>query len=123
MRNARRCGSAAAADAGEEDADHRGDDRDRTEREREEGERPHRADDEREVRRDRAERHEAEEERLQHEKEREGAVQPRLEGTSFPVPSTPGLGIDIDANLAQAQEWKFWEAPHWRRRDGSVQNW
>jgi L-alanine-DL-glutamate epimerase and related enzymes of enolase superfamily len=50
-------------------------------------------------------------------------VQPRLEGTSFPVPTTPGLGIDIDEKLAQAQEWKFWEAPHWQRRDGSVQNW
>ena len=50
-------------------------------------------------------------------------VQPRLEGTAFPVPSTPGLGIDIDEKLAAAREWKFWEAPHWRRRDGSVQNW
>jgi galactonate dehydratase len=50
-------------------------------------------------------------------------VQPLLEGTSFPVPTTPGLGIDIDEKLAQSQEWKFWEAPHWKRRDGSVQNW
>jgi galactonate dehydratase len=50
-------------------------------------------------------------------------VQPRLEGTSFPVPTTPGLGIDIDEKLAHSQEWKFWEAPHWQRRDGSVQNW
>jgi galactonate dehydratase len=50
-------------------------------------------------------------------------VQARLEGTAFPVPSTPGLGIDIDEKLAAAREWKFWEAPHWRRRDGSVQNW
>jgi len=50
-------------------------------------------------------------------------VQPRLEGTSFPVPTAPGLGIDIDEKLAGSQTWKFWEAPHWRRRDGSVQNW
>lgn len=50
-------------------------------------------------------------------------VQPLLEGTSFPVPTTPGLGIEIDEEVAQAQTWKFWEAPHWRRRDGSVTNW
>jgi galactonate dehydratase len=50
-------------------------------------------------------------------------VQPLLEGTSFPVPSAPGLGIEIDEKLAQSQAWKFWEAPHWRRRDGSVTNW
>jgi galactonate dehydratase len=51
------------------------------------------------------------------------SVQPVLEGTSFPVPSAPGLGIEIDEKLAQSQAWKFWEAPHWRRRDGSVTNW
>jgi galactonate dehydratase len=50
-------------------------------------------------------------------------VQPRLEGTSFPVPTAPGLGIEIDEERAKAQEWKFWEAPHYRRRDGSVTNW
>lgn len=50
-------------------------------------------------------------------------VQPLLEGTSFPVPIAPGLGIEIDEKLAQSQAWKFWEAPHWRRRDGSVTNW
>jgi galactonate dehydratase len=50
-------------------------------------------------------------------------VHPRLEGTSFPVPTAPGLGIDLDEKLAQSQTWKFWEAPHWRRRDGAVQNW
>lgn len=50
-------------------------------------------------------------------------VQPLLEGTSFPVPTAPGLGIEIDLKLAESQTWKFWEAPHWKRRDGSVQNW
>jgi galactonate dehydratase len=39
------------------------------------------------------------------------------------VPSAPGLGVELDEKLAQAQAWKFWEAPHWRRRDGSVTNW
>jgi galactonate dehydratase len=49
--------------------------------------------------------------------------QPRLEGTSFPVPTAPGLGIEIDEKLAQEQSWRFWEAPHNRRIDGSVTNW
>ena len=50
-------------------------------------------------------------------------VQPRLEGTTFPVPDAPGLGIEIDETAARAQSWKFWEAPHLKRRDGSVTNW
>ena len=50
-------------------------------------------------------------------------LQPRLAGSSFLVPSTPGLGIEVDEDLAKAQAFKFWEAPHWRRTDGSVTNW
>ncbi len=50
-------------------------------------------------------------------------VQPFLNGTSFPVPMGPGLGVEIDEELAQSQAWKFWEAPHWQHRDGSVTNW
>jgi galactonate dehydratase len=50
-------------------------------------------------------------------------VQPRLVGTSFPVPEAPGLGVEFDEKLAQSQSWKFWEAPHLRRQDGSVTNW
>ena len=50
-------------------------------------------------------------------------VQPRLVGNSFPVPDAPGLGVELDERLAQQQTWKFWEAPHWRRADGSVTNW
>lgn len=50
-------------------------------------------------------------------------VQPRLVGTTFPVPDAPGLGIEINETAAQAQSWKFWEAPHWKRQDGSVTNW
>jgi len=50
-------------------------------------------------------------------------VQPRLNGTGFPVLDTPGLGIELDEQLAEAHSWQFWEAPHWRRRDGSVTNW
>ena len=50
-------------------------------------------------------------------------VQPRLDGTSFPVPTAPGLGVEFDEALAQQHSWKFWEAPHFRRNDGSVTNW
>ena len=50
-------------------------------------------------------------------------VQPRLAGTAFPVPETPGLGVELDEALAQKHAWQFWEAPHWRRSDGSVTNW
>lgn len=50
-------------------------------------------------------------------------VQPKLVGNSFPVPTTPGLGVEMDETVARGQTWRFWEAPHWRRSDGSVQNW
>ena len=50
-------------------------------------------------------------------------VQPRLEGDRFPVPSGPGLGVEFDEAWAKQQSFKFWEAPHLRKRDGSVTNW
>lgn len=50
-------------------------------------------------------------------------TQPRLDGVVFPVPDAPGLGVEINEDLAREQTWQFWEAPHWRRRDGSVTNW
>jgi len=50
-------------------------------------------------------------------------VQPALDGASFPVPETPGLGVDLNEELAQTHAWKFWEAPHLKREDGSVTNW
>ncbi len=49
--------------------------------------------------------------------------QHRLEGTSFPLPEGPGLGVELNEELAAEQEWKFWEAPHLHRRDGSYTNW
>ena len=49
--------------------------------------------------------------------------QHRLEGTSFPLPEGPGLGVEFNEELAAEQEWKFWEAPHLHRRDGSYTNW
>jgi galactonate dehydratase len=50
-------------------------------------------------------------------------VQPRLEGTRFPVPTTPGLGVEFDETVAARQEFQFWEAPHLHRRDASYTNW
>jgi galactonate dehydratase len=47
----------------------------------------------------------------------------RLEGSSIPVPDTPGLGVDVNEEYIREQSFKFWEAPHLRRRDGSVTNW
>lgn len=49
--------------------------------------------------------------------------QPRLSDNVFVVPDAPGLGVELDEAVAQDQTWKFWEAPHWRRQDGSVTNW
>ena len=50
-------------------------------------------------------------------------TRPRLEGTCFPVPDGPGLGVDFDEAVAAAQAFKFWEAPHLHRADGSHTNW
>jgi len=50
-------------------------------------------------------------------------VQPTLVGARFPVPDTPGLGVEFNEGLAQKQTFKFWEAPHLQRRDGSHTNW
>jgi galactonate dehydratase len=50
-------------------------------------------------------------------------VQPRLEGAVYPVPEGPGLGVEVDEAAVQKLAFKFWEAPKWRRRDGSVTNW
>ncbi len=45
------------------------------------------------------------------------------DGPRLIIPDTPGLGVDVDEEYIQKQEFKFWEAPHLRRRDGSYTNW
>lgn len=50
-------------------------------------------------------------------------VQPALDGPRFPVGDAPGLGVEVDEALAQKHAFKFWEAPHLTRRDGSYTNW
>jgi galactonate dehydratase len=50
-------------------------------------------------------------------------TQPRLNGAVYEVGDAPGLGVEVDEALVKQQEFKFWEAPHLRRTDGSVTNW
>jgi galactonate dehydratase len=50
-------------------------------------------------------------------------VQPAFDGSRLVVPDTPGLGVEFNEELAQEQAFKFWEAPHLHRRDGSYTNW
>ena len=50
-------------------------------------------------------------------------MQPKLEGARFVAPDTPGLGVEFNEEVAANQTLTFWEAPHWRRRDGSYTNW
>ena len=50
-------------------------------------------------------------------------VQPRLTGAVYPVSDAPGLGIEVNEALIAKQSFKFWEAPHLKRSDGSVTNW
>jgi galactonate dehydratase len=50
-------------------------------------------------------------------------TQVQLEGSMLVVPDTPGLGVEFNEALASEQEFKYWEAPHLKRRDGSYTNW
>ena len=50
-------------------------------------------------------------------------AQPALDGSVFPVGNVAGLGIEVDEAEIAKQSFKYWEAPHLKRRDGSVTNW
>ena len=50
-------------------------------------------------------------------------VQLKLEGSCYPVPDGPGLGIEVDEDLLKKEVFKYASPPHLRRRDGSVTNW
>ena len=50
-------------------------------------------------------------------------IQLKLEGARFRVPDSPGLGVECNEELAVEQSFKFWEAPHLSRSDGSYTNW
>ena len=52
-------------------------------------------------------------------------TQPKLEGHRYPVPTTPGLGVDLNEALLVelAKNFQFYEPPHYQREDGSYTNW
>ena len=50
-------------------------------------------------------------------------LQPELDGTRYPVPDRPGLGVEFNEDLAQAQTFEQREIPRLRRDDGSYTNW
>jgi galactonate dehydratase len=50
-------------------------------------------------------------------------VMPALDGDCFPLPTAPGLGVEFDPQAAEHYAFERWEAPHWKRRDGSYTNW
>ena len=50
-------------------------------------------------------------------------TQPMLNGAVYDVSDVPGLGVEVNEDLVKQQTFKFWEAPHLRRTDGSVTNW
>ena len=45
------------------------------------------------------------------------------DGPRLMIPDAPGLGVEVNEAVIEQQSFKFWEAPHLRRRDGSVTNW
>jgi galactonate dehydratase len=50
-------------------------------------------------------------------------LQPRLDGAAYLVPDSPGLGVEVNEAAALKQTFRFWEAPHLHRADGSYTNW
>jgi len=50
-------------------------------------------------------------------------VQPVMDGADYIVADAPGLGVEVNEALLARQTFRFWEAPHLHRRDGSFTNW
>jgi galactonate dehydratase len=50
-------------------------------------------------------------------------VMPALDGDCFPLPTAPELSIEFNPDAAADYAFERWEAPHWKRRDGSYTNW
>lgn len=50
-------------------------------------------------------------------------TQVRLEDAVYPVPNTPGLGVEVNEEAIRAGKPVHVEPPHLRRSDGSVTNW
>jgi galactonate dehydratase len=50
-------------------------------------------------------------------------VQLALDGAEYVVPDGPGLGVEVDEARVARAAFRYWEAPHLHRRDGSLTNW
>ena len=50
-------------------------------------------------------------------------IQLTAQGSRIEVPDGPGLGVTFNEEMAEEQTFKFWEANHLRRTDGSFTNW
>ncbi|HEX4215594.1 MAG TPA: mandelate racemase/muconate lactonizing enzyme family protein [Candidatus Dormibacteraeota bacterium] len=48
---------------------------------------------------------------------------PRIEGSAFPLPAAPGLGVTFDEEAAAAHPFEYWEPPQLHRDDGAHTNW
>ncbi|MDA0349307.1 MAG: mandelate racemase/muconate lactonizing enzyme family protein [Verrucomicrobia bacterium] len=47
----------------------------------------------------------------------------QLVGNAYPVPTAPGLGVEVDESVLKKMSVKLWEPPRLWRSDGSYQNW
>lgn len=50
-------------------------------------------------------------------------VRIRLADAHYPVPTGPGLGIEVNEDYVKSLTYDFFEFPHLKRSDGSVTNW
>ncbi|MEW4923685.1 mandelate racemase/muconate lactonizing enzyme family protein [Algibacter sp. 2305UL17-15] len=50
-------------------------------------------------------------------------LQPKLAGARYPVLNTPGLGVEVNEELAKQSKFVPVEIPRLRRNDGSLTNW
>jgi galactonate dehydratase len=57
-----------------------------------------------------------------HDDDRVFDTQLKFANARFTVPDAPGLGIDVNED-ALTEPFRFWEAPHLHREDGSHTNW
>jgi galactonate dehydratase len=46
-----------------------------------------------------------------------------IEVDAFSLPEAPGLGVTLNEDAIEDFPFEFWEAPQWRRHDGSYTNW
>jgi galactonate dehydratase len=49
--------------------------------------------------------------------------QVQLRGSFYDVPSSPGLGVEVNEEAVRKLDFQYFEPPHLRRHDGSFTNW